>query len=192
MRKIFFLFYVIFFLSACSTKLKESQSIDEDQLGFITADVNSEETNLPKKAMIAEEAPGFSDKLDRSFENAPPLIPHTTSGFFPIKINSNICLSCHMPEKAKEIDGVPLPETHFINLRPMIIKEGGLLKVPEDKAVNYKRLEDMNKAYFNCSQCHVPQTEVSAHIENLFTPEFRDEFGLNKSNLDTSLEEGIK
>ena len=178
--------------SACSQKEKKNESVDEDQLGFITADVRSEETNLTKKALISESAPGFSEKVERAFENAPPLIPHTTTGFFPIKINSNICLSCHMPEKAKEIDGVPLPETHFINLRPEIIKEGELLKVPEDVGINRQKLDDMNQAYFNCSQCHVPQTEVTAQIENLFSPEFRAEFGLSKSDLDTRLEEGIK
>jgi len=87
---------------------------------------------------------------------------------------------------------VPIPETHFVNLRPDFVEENDIIEVPEDKGVNHQKLEDMNNAYFNCSQCHVPQTVVSVHIENLFTPEFRDEFGLNKSNLDTKLEEGIK
>ncbi len=183
---------ILMILTSCSQNVKEKASIDEDQLGFISADVSSEETNLIKKALVAEIAPGHSEKIERAFENAPPLIPHTTTGFFPITIKSNICLSCHIPEKAKEIDGVPLPETHFVNLRPEIVDEGGILKVPEDEGVNHQKLEDMNQAYYNCSQCHVPQTEITAHIENHFTPEFRDEFGLEKSNLEKKLEEGIK
>ena len=64
--------------------------------------------------------------------------------------------------------------------------------MPENKGINRQKLEDMNMAYYNCSQCHVPQTEITAHIENHFTPEFRDEFGLEKSNLEKNLEEGIK
>jgi len=192
MRKIVFCLSIVFLISSCSQKDRDSQSIDEDKLGFITADVSSEETNLTKKAIITESAPGHSEKLERSFENAPPLIPHTTTGFFPIKIKSNICLSCHLPEKAKEIDGVPIPESHFLDLRPDMVVHGEIYEVPDDKGVNRQKLDDMNMSYFNCSQCHVPQTAITAHIENFFTAEFRDEFGLSKSNLDSKLEEGIK
>jgi len=187
-----FILIIALMVAACTGSTNQDKQIDEDQLGFIIADVSSEETNLRKKATIPDDAPGFSEKVNRAFENAPPLIPHTTAGFLPIKIKSNICLSCHMPEKAEEINGVALPDTHFTNLRPDLNKNGELYTADDSESVHTEKMTEFNNAYFNCSQCHVPQTKITAEIENLFTPEFREEFGLTKSDLDKRIEEGIK
>lgn len=171
---------------------KSTNYVEEDSLGFIDASVTSEETNLKQKADYISAQAGNSDKIYRSFENAPPLIPHTTQGFFPIKRENNICMSCHMPDKAETSGAVPLPETHFTNLRPKMVEVNGILTFKQDSIVSIHKLNEPSNAYFNCSQCHVPQTTVTVNINNLFTPEFREEFGLEKSDLRKRLNEGIK
>jgi len=170
MEKRILILLVLFALVACNDK-SSNEGIEDDELGFINADVTSEDTEFKFRAEYAPERPGESAKINRAFENAPPLIPHTTSGFFPVKYDRNICLSCHMPEKAKEVEAVALPETHMANIRP--------------------QLDKLNNAYFNCSQCHSPVTNVKIDITNLFTPEFREEFGISTSDLIKRIVEGI-
>ena len=189
MEKRILLLLVLFAFVACNDK-NSNEGIEDDELGFINADVTSEETDFKIRAEYMPERPGESEKIGRAFENAPPLIPHTTSGFFPIKADRNICLSCHMPEKAKEVEAVPLPETHMSNIRPKIILVDGVYQIPKEKIAVHK-LDDLNNAYFNCSQCHVPQTNVKVDITNLFTPDFREKFGISTSDLIEKMNEGI-
>lgn len=190
--KISFLLFVVFVFTACHSNKSDKKFIDEDELGFIDADVNSADTELPHKAAFTKATPGVSGTLVRSFENAPPLIPHNTDGFFPIKINNNICFTCHLPDNAKATGATSMPKTHFTNLRPKMTEVEGKMVFDEQKTLTQEDLEKPNNAYFNCSQCHVPQAEVSMNIENLFTPEFRDEFNLHESNLKDRLTEGIE
>jgi len=179
-------------LIAISCGQKNDQSIDEDSLGIIDADVKSEETNLKSKAKFGDSKPGDSETLNRSFENAPPLIPHTTEGFLPIKIENNICLSCHMPDKVKETGAVAIPKMHFTNLRPALKEVNGKYEFANGDTLVREEKELLNNAYFNCNQCHVPQANISVDIKNLFTPEFREEFGLEKSTLDKQFNDGIE
>ena len=179
----------ILLVTGCSKKAKTG--IEDDQLGFINADVMDEHTNLKSRAKLVENMPGRSDELNRSFENAPPLIPHTTVGFFPIKINKNICLSCHLPENAKKVKAKSVPKTHFSNVRKYLEKIDGKYHNPKED-LQVKSLSTLNNAYFNCYQCHAPQTTVKVNIENLFTPEFRKKFGLKQSNLRDVINEGVK
>jgi len=171
---------------------KKNEFIDEDKLGIIDANVSSEETNLKTMAEYGDAKPGTAQKIDRAFENAPPLIPHTTSGFFPIKMDNNICLSCHMPDKIEASGAIALPATHFTDLRPKMVEIDGVLQFENENTIHIQELNAPNHAYFNCSQCHVPQTKVSVDIENLFTPEFREEHGIEKSSLKDRLTEGIE
>jgi len=181
----------LLFTSACHGNRNEGY-IEEDTLGLIDASVKSEETNLKEKADYAQLQPGKAEKIDRAFENAPPLIPHTTTGFFPIKGENNICFSCHLPDKVEKSGAVAIPATHFTSLRPKMVEVDGVLQFEDEQDVYVEKLDTTNHAYFNCSQCHVPQTDVTVDIENLFTPEFREEFGLEKSNLDETLKEGVE
>lgn len=181
----------VIMLVACSNN-DEALPIDEDKLGIIDSDVESEETNLKTKAKYGDNIPGNSLTIDRAFENAPPMIPHTTQGFLPIKIKNNICLSCHMPDKAEEVNAIPLPETHFTKLRPDMIDKDGVYEMVSEELLTIKKLENFNNEYFNCTQCHVPLTNVAIDIKNLFTPEFREEFGLEKSDLIDRIAEGVK
>lgn len=176
-------------LVSCQNNKKENGLIDENKLGIIDASVNSEDTNLSEKPKYVEATPGEGERIDRSFENAPPLIPHTVNGFLPIKRKNNICLTCHLPEKAEESGAVPISDTHYATWRPQPIMVDGVYVV-SDSLTNQK-IDKLNNQYFNCNQCHVPQAKVSVDIENLFTPEFRQEFGLEQSNLNEKVKEGI-
>ena len=104
---------------------------------------------------------------------------------------NNICLSCHLPEKAEEVGAVVLPKTHFMNLRPEMKEKDGVLYFADEQTVTKEDLDHYNAAYFNCSQCHAPQANVRVDIENLFTPEFRNEFGLEASDLNKRIDEGV-
>jgi len=125
-KKIIYLFLIAVVASCAPSKKADNALIDENKLGFIDADVSSQETNLKRKAEYEITLPGESQVVERAFENAPPLIPHTTVNFFPITIDNNICFSCHLPEKAKETGAIELPETHFTDLRPKLGKKAGI------------------------------------------------------------------
>ena len=190
-KKIIYLLAVISVFSCSESNKKEKSLIDEDKLGFIEADVESEETNLKTVAKYEGNIPGTSNKIERAFENAPPMIPHTTVNFFPITIKNNICFSCHLPEKAEEVKAVPLPETHFTSLRPDLEEKGGVYCTTFDGKLAVSVSKNFNNAYYNCSQCHVPQASVTVNIENLFTPEFRNALDRERSALKDQLDEGI-
>ena len=190
--KIYLIAIFSFFLLFSCSKEKENETIEDSKLGIINANVESEETNLKIKPKYRDYSPGSASKINRSFENAPPMIPHTTEGFLPITAKNNICLSCHMPDKAKKVNAVPLPKTHFTDLRPDLVKKGNVFEMAKPDELFTKDLKHFNYSYFNCTQCHVPQTTVTVNIENLFTPEFRSKLGKNKSDLRNRIGEGIK
>ncbi len=181
---------IILFLASCGQS--SDNSIDEDKLGIIDADVKSEETNFKEKAKFADATPGKATTFDRSFENAPPMIPHTTEGFLPIKIDNNICLTCHMPDKVEETKAVAIPKMHFTNLRPSPKKVGDKYEFTQKDTLVREEIETLNNAFFNCSQCHAPQATVRVNIENLFTPEFREKFGIEKSTLEKQFDDGLR
>ncbi len=193
-----FLPVLLIILVSCSQskKIENAEStvlIPEEELGFISASVYSENTLDGSVAEYSVVTPGKSEKFDRAFENAPPMIPHGTVGFFPITIKQNICLTCHLPALAVATGSVALPETHFTNLRPEIVQKGNLYHLYDlnNKVEQSDRSGTLVNAYFNCNQCHVPQAKVSIDIENLFTPEFRQMLNKNSSNLSDKLNEGF-
>ena len=59
------------------------------------SDYTNENFALPTYEWKAE-APGANAVLERSFENAPPLIPHNLDDMLPITTDNNMCLSCHI------------------------------------------------------------------------------------------------
>lgn len=173
---------------------KDATGISANTLGLVESDLESDgEGLLNKMPEYAATAAGQSEKIDRAFENAPPMIPHMTDGFFPITKDNNICLTCHMPDKAEAVKAVPLPKTHFTDLRPAMVKDGNLYRVDgEEGIVVEEDLGDkLNSAYFNCNQCHVPQANVTVDIKNRFETVFRSLDSKSKSNLLENRTEGI-
>lgn len=165
-----------------------------NKLGLIDSDVNSDANDaLSQMPEYSNAAAGTAEKIDRAFENAPPMIPHMTTGFFPITRANNICLTCHMPDKAEAVKAVPLPKTHFTDLRPSIVKVGGKYQVDaeEGEVVSKDTGTKLASVYFNCSQCHVPQADVTVDIRNTFEAVFRNNDSKNKSNLNDNRTEGV-
>jgi len=165
-----------------------------NKLGLIDTDVNSDAGNaLSEMPQYSTAAAGTAEKIDRAFENAPPMIPHMTDGFFPITTTNNICLTCHMPDKAEAVKSVAIPESHFTDYRPALIKKDGKYHVDaKEGEVVAKKLNKLSSTRYNCSQCHVPQANVTIDIKNTFDAVFRNKDSKNSSNLDLNIGEGVK
>jgi cytochrome c-type protein NapB len=186
-------------LSSCGNRDNETQKQDnnniiaETDLGLIKSDLmNDDEQLLGNMPEYSNAAPGTAQRIERAFENAPPMIPHMTTGFFPITKNNNICLSCHMPDKIEVSGAIAIPETHFTKYRPEVLKKNGIYAVDAKEGEVYsKKLKNLDPARFNCSQCHVPQANVTVDIKNNFERVFRNEKLKKTSNLKDNIEEGV-
>jgi cytochrome c-type protein NapB len=84
----------------------------------------------------------------RNYPEQPPLIPHTIEGY-QVDLNGNKCLSCHARNRTAESQAPMLSVTHFMD------RDGQFLA-----SVSPRR--------FFCTQCHVPQYESKAPIDNDF------------------------
>ena len=77
--------------------------------------------------------------------------------------------------------------------RPVIIeKDGKYLVDAEEGEVVEKDLGRFNSAMFNCSQCHVPQAQITVEIPNVFDPDYRGTKEKSRSNLKKKMGEGVK
>ncbi len=171
-----------------------------EDLSLRKTDINDENKAKPIDAKYNAAAPGAAKPFERSYENAPPLIPHSVEGLVPITIKNNACLGCHMPDVAKSVGATPIPESHFTDFRPKtevkngkIVKDGKAVKNASDITIaKFKKLKKLNPARYNCTQCHVPQANVKPLVKNNFKPEFTDEKLKHKSDLIKVITEGVK
>jgi cytochrome c-type protein NapB len=93
--------------------------------------------------------PGLQDKVARTFEGQPPVIPHALANFDEITLEENQCMSCHSAAKYQEKKAPKVGDSHFID------REG-------------KKLPDISMARHNCTQCHVPQVDAPPLVANDF------------------------
>ena len=126
--------------------------ISDDAIGLSRTSVFDDPA--PDIFAYSDKEPSSGGVLPRSFEGAPPQVPHKIEAFLPIKAGKNMCIVCHdrpsmMGKKVKGI-ATAMPESHYT-------------KVEE-------RWERAN-ARFNCTQCHTPQAGVSDLVSNTFKPE---------------------
>lgn len=175
-----------------------TQSYNEEEIGLRKSNLYEEKVALKDKVDYSTKAPGESKLIKRSFENAPPLIPHSVDGLLPITLENNTCLGCHAPEVAAAVNAVPVPKTHLASYRPVIGFQNGLLTKDGKKYENTADVrakaharEGVSADRYNCSQCHVPQTDNEPLVKNEFNPEFRAKSGDKKSNLVDILDEGV-
>lgn len=184
---------LILLITACEEKKSEDKWLKDEQIDMSDDLLMSDESVLTSMPEYSKIRGGESETFQRSYENAPPLIPHRISGFLPIKADDNKCLRCHMPDKAPKFKATPLPKTHFTSYRPALIeKDGRYLVDAKEGEVVQKDLGHFNKAMFNCSQCHVPQAEVTVEIPNVFDPDYRTPGEKSKSNLIKKMDEGVR
>lgn len=151
----------------------------ENDIGLRKGDIFTEDEVSGVEANYSTAAPGTSTKIDRSFTNAPPLIPHEIKDLLPITIKNNQCISCHGRETAKDMKAAmpnltPIPDTHYRDLR----------------SKDQHDLGHLAGARFNCVQCHVPQANVKPLVENNFAPDYQDESEKHGSNLKDTINIG--
>ena len=151
------------------------KSYTEEELGLRQETLYDESTTVPVHGETTKKEPGESTKIERAFENSPPLIPHDITDMLPLEQTDNICMGCHMPEEAVGTDATPIPRSHLVDLGTGKDLKGTLAG-----------------SRYNCMQCHVIQTELSPAVQNLFKGEFRDEQGRYRSNLLEVLDEGVE
>ena len=174
--------------------------VSEEELGLRKTTLFDEKV-APPAVEFSKAAPGTAKKIERSYVNAPPLIPHSVEGLLPITASSNQCLGCHMPDVAKSVGATPIPESHFTDFRPKttldkegrIVKDGKVVENTSDiKIAKFRKMKKLNPARYNCSQCHVPQANVKPLVENTFKPDFQDPSLKSKSYLIKVIDEGVK
>jgi cytochrome c-type protein NapB len=120
--------------------------------GIREANLNADSQNLPV-VKYHEQAPipGQVKPFNKSFPDAPPMIPHSVKGMVPIKVGQNMCLQCHMPSAAKSLGIAAMPKDHFV----------------DNFAGDKKEPKVAGSRYF-CTTCHTPQAKVDPVIENRF------------------------
>jgi len=112
-------------------------TISEESLGLRKTNLYVEKAETAGVATkYGKDAAGTSKKIERAFENAPPMIPHDVEGMLPIKVGNNMCVSCHLPDVAAAAKATPVPASHFASFRPTtaIAKDGKITK--EGKGVS--------------------------------------------------------
>lgn len=187
--------FATFVITGCAY----TSTVSEESLGLRHTDLYVENTTVPDKTTYATVAPGESKVIERSFENAPPLIPHDIEGMLPITIDNNSCLGCHDPLVASSVGATPLPKSHYSSFRPKTEYINGVFKKEGKVVVNTADIktvvasqEQLSNARYNCSACHVPQSNNQLVYENNFKADFRSENGVKRSNLIDNLNEGVR
>ena len=173
-------------------------TITEANLGYRGTDDLLKEDVVPPKVAYNSAAPGTSTKIPRAFQDAPPMIPHDTTGMLPITQDNNQCIQCHMPDVAASMGATPIPISHFTNFRPKtavkgdkILKNGKAVKnTSSEKLANVSiEVNKEQKLYagrYNCSQCHAPQATNNLVDESHFTPVYTSPDGASKSSWNQS------
>ena len=87
-------------------------------------------------------------RMQRNYRQQPPLIPHSVAQY-QIDLRTNQCLSCHDWTKAGERDAPTLSMTHYLD------RDG-------------VELDHIAGTRYFCNQCHVPQVDAPALVDNLF------------------------
>ena len=151
------------------------KGISDQELGLRKQSVFDEKGVAPAEGKYTAKAPGESSRIERSFENSPPLIPHDITGLVPITADYNSCAGCHMPDMAEGSRAVAIPRSHFMELATGKVHKG-----------------ELQGTRYSCMLCHVPQAELSAAVENTFKEEFSSERSKYNSNLADTLNEGVK
>lgn len=178
----------------------EIKTIKDESIGLRKDNLYTEDKVVGDQTKYKADPAGTSTKLQRAYENAPPMIPHDVEGMFDISSNNNQCTACHDPAVAQSMGATPIPKSHYTSFREAVelSKDGNLQRDGKtvanssDVKTVVKPLETMSNARFNCSACHAPQSDSANVPKNNFSPEFRSTDLNGKSNLIDVIGEGVK
>jgi cytochrome c-type protein NapB len=175
------------------TVSQAAPTISEESLGLRKTTLNDENV-APRKTQYGKSTAGSGYKIERAFQDAPPMIPHDVEGMIPVTIKNNACIGCHAPEVASSSGATPYPPSHMTNFRPQHSYAIKGENTSSEKLAHIS-IEKENKlvgARFNCTQCHAPQSEGDLAVANNFVPDYTSADGAHKSSWNgTKLMEGI-
>lgn len=158
--------------------------IDDESIGLRKVDLLSEEKVAPDETKYGTSQPMSGYKIDRAYQNAPPMIPHDVEGMLDITPQNNACIGCHDAAVAESMGATPIPKSHYIDFRPKHKLEGEKFVKSTDNMkneVSIKPIDTLANARFNCNACHAPQSTGDIAVENTFKPDFTREDGQHKS-----------
>jgi len=169
--------------SAAQPNIK--QTVTEASLGLRKTNLYTEDETAAEKTEYRHAGAGSSHKIQRAFQDAPPMIPHDTTGMLPIKAGGNQCISCHTPPGI--MGATPIPVSHFTDFRPKHkLVDGTFVKVADNykNDVTIRKTDHLQGARFNCSQCHAPQSQGNLAVENTFEAIYTSKDGASHSTWD--------
>ena len=158
--------------------------IDEDSIGLRKVDLLSEEKAAPSETKYGTSQPMSGYKIERAYQNAPPMIPHDVEGMLEITQDNNMCVGCHDVSVAESMTATPIPKSHYIDFRPKHKLEGdNFVKSTDDmkNEVSIKPIEVISHARFNCTACHAPQSTGKLAVENTFKANYTRKDGKTHS-----------
>ena len=167
----------------CAAGAGAAKSVSDESLSLRKTTVFNENV-APTAATYSKAAPGTAKTIERSYQDAPPLIPHSVEGLLPITRKNNACLGCHMPDVAKSMGATPIPVSHFTNFRPSssYALKGENTSDGTLKHVSIKKQKELYQGRYNCTQCHAPQANVAPLVGNNFQPVYSKPDGEFKSS----------
>jgi len=158
--------------------------VDENSMGLRKVDLLSEEKATPSQTKYGTSAPMSGYKIDRAYQNAPPMIPHDVEGLLEITPDNNACIGCHEAAVAPSMNATPIPKTHYTDFRPKDKLEGDNFVKGVDNMkneVSIKPIDTISSARFNCTACHAPQSTGDLAVENTFKANYTRKDGKTKS-----------
>ena len=168
--------------------------IDDDSIGLRKVELLSEDKAAPAETKYGTSAPTSGYKIERAYQNAPPMIPHDVEGLLEITPDNNACIGCHEAAVAPSMNATPIPKSHYINFRPKDKLEGdNFIKGADNmkNEVSIKPIDTISSARFNCTACHAPQTTGELAVENTFKPTYTRKDGKEKSTWDQVLTDDL-
>jgi len=168
--------------------------IDDDSIGLRKVDLLSEEKMTPDETKYGTSQPMSGYKIDRAYQNAPPMIPHDVDGMLDITPNNNACVGCHDAAVAESMTATPIPKSHYMDFRPKHKLDGdNFVKATDDmkNEVSIKKIETISSARFNCTACHAPQSTGELAVENTFKANYTRKDGKSKSTWDQVLTDDL-
>ena len=158
--------------------------IDDDSIGLRKVDLLSEDKAAPSETKYGTSQPMSGYKIERAYQNAPPMIPHDVEGMLEITPDNNMCVGCHDVSVAESMTATPIPKSHYIDFRPKHKLEGdNFIKSVDNmkNEVSIKPIETISHARFNCTACHAPQSTGGLAVENTFKANYTRKDGSSKS-----------
>ena len=160
------------------------KTVTEDSLGLRKVDIYSEDKATPDETKYGTSQPMSGYKIERAYQNAPPMIPHDVEGMLEITPDNNMCIGCHDVSVAASMNATPIGKSHYIDFRPKHKLEGdNFVKSTDDmkNEVSIKPIEVISNARFNCTACHAPQSTGGLAVENTFKANYTRKDGKSHS-----------